>query len=80
MPYLVAGLSRMLPEKFFTPEQLVDLACLLFMGGLLTILFLWSLNRHPIYPLKDPRMAEAVDIYVPPAGAVSIVPEHANEH
>jgi len=65
---------------FITRSLLVDLACLMFMGGVLAKLFLWSLNRHPVYPLKDPRMAEAVDIYVPPAGAVAIVPEHANEH
>jgi hypothetical protein len=36
--------------------------------------FCASLNRHPVYPLKDPRMAEALEVYVPPAGALSIVP------
>jgi hypothetical protein len=65
---------------FLTSGLLVDAACLMFIGGFLAKLFLWSLNRHPVYPLKDPRMAEAVDIYVPPAGALSIAPEHANEH
>jgi len=26
------------------------------------------------------RMAEALDVYVPEAGALSIIPGHANEH
>ena len=65
---------------FLTGSLLVDAACLMFIGGFLAKLFLWSLRRHPVYPLKDPRMAEAVDIYVPPAGVLAITPEHANEH
>jgi len=44
---------------------------MMFMGGLLAKLFLWSLARHPVYPLKDPRMAEAMDVYVAPASAVA---------
>jgi len=65
---------------FLTGGLLVDAACMMFMGGFLAMLFLGSLHRHPVYPLKDPRMAEAVEIYVPPAGALAIAPEHANEH
>jgi hypothetical protein len=65
---------------FLTGGLLVDAACLMFIGGCLAKLFLNSLNRHPIYPLKDPRMAEALDVYVTPAAALSIAPEHANEH
>jgi hypothetical protein len=53
---------------------------MMFFGGALAQLFLWSLKRHPVYPLKDPRMAEALDVYVPAAGALSIIPGHANEH
>jgi hypothetical protein len=56
---------------FVTRGLLVDAACLMFIGGFLAKLFVWSLNRHPIYPLKDPRMAEAVDVYVTPASAVA---------
>ena len=65
---------------FLTGSLLVDAACMMFLGGFLAKLFLRSLHRHPVYPLKDPRMAEAVEIYVPPAGALSIAPEIANEH
>jgi hypothetical protein len=75
------------PEGFFkytfpfvTHGLALDAACLMFIGGVLSQLFVLSLNRHPVYPLKDPRMAEAVEVYVPPAGAVPLVPEHANEH
>jgi hypothetical protein len=75
------------PEGFFkytfpfvTHGLLMDAACLMFFGGVLSQLFVLSLNRHPVYPLRDPRMAEAVEVYVPPAGGVPLVPEHANEH
>jgi hypothetical protein len=65
---------------FLTHGLLLDAACMMFIGGALAQIFIWSLNRHPIYPLKDPRMAEALDVYVPAAGALSIIPGHANEH
>lgn len=45
----------------------MDLACMAFIGGLLAKVFLKSLYSHPIVPLKDPRFAEAMDIYVEPA-------------
>ena len=65
---------------FVTRGLLVDAACIMFFGGALAQLFLWSLRRHPVYPLKDPRMAEALEVYVPAAGALSIIPGDANEH
>ena len=65
---------------FLSGSLLVDAACLLFIGGFLAALFLRSLHRHPVYPLKDPRMAEAVDVYVPPAGALSLTPQTSHEH
>ncbi|HXT41146.1 MAG TPA: hypothetical protein VN887_14130, partial [Candidatus Angelobacter sp.] len=45
----------------------LDIGCLAFIGGLLTKVFLKNLNAHPIFPQKDPRLAEGLDIYVPPA-------------
>ncbi len=44
----------------------LDLACLAFIGGVLSKLFLNALNRYPAYPQKDPRIAEALGVYVPP--------------
>lgn len=49
--------------------QLMDLGILLAMVGALTTLFIKSLNAHPVIPQKDPRMAEALDMYVPPASS-----------
>jgi hypothetical protein len=33
------------------------------MGGVLTKAFLRDLNRHAPYPVKDPRLAEALGLY-----------------
>jgi hypothetical protein len=53
----------------------LDLACMAFIGGLLTKIFLKQLHSHPIVPQKDPRFAESQEIYyVPPdpiAGAAA---------
>ena len=38
-----------------------------FIGGLLTKVFLKDLNAYPAFPQKDPRLAEGLDIYLPPA-------------
>ena len=45
----------------------IDIACMMFIGGFLTKVFLKNLYSHPIVPVKDPRFAEAMDIYVAPA-------------
>jgi hypothetical protein len=42
----------------------LDLSCMAFIGGVLAWVFLKYLNSHPIIPQKDPRFAEAMDIYV----------------
>ena len=33
------------------------------MGGLLTKVFLRDLRRYPPYPIRDPRLAEAMGLY-----------------
>jgi hypothetical protein len=33
------------------------------MGGVLAKAFLRDLNRYPAYPVKDPRLAEAMGLY-----------------
>lgn len=45
----------------------LDLACLMFMGGVLTLWFLRNFRAHAPFPQKDPRMAEALGIHLPPA-------------
>jgi len=60
-----------------TGGLLVDAACVLFFAGVLMKVLMASIIRHPIYPLKDPRMSEALGIYVPPAARGSITPQGA---
>ena len=58
----------------------LDLACLAFIGGLLAKMFLRDLLSHPIIPQKDPRFAEAMDIYVEPASAAAMTPKSGGGH
>jgi hypothetical protein len=46
----------------------LDLGCLAFIGGVLAKVFIKNFNAHPPFPQKDPRIAEAMDIYVPAEG------------
>jgi len=39
---------------------LADLGAVLFIGGTLAAIFIRNLFAHPIVPLKDPRMGEAI--------------------
>lgn len=65
------------PNTILTPGLLIDAACVLFFVGVLMWAFIASLRRYPLYPLKDPRMAEAMDLYVPATSDVSIAPLRA---
>lgn len=47
----------------------LDIACMAFMGGLLSKLWIASYFKYPAYPQKDPRMAEAMGVYVAPVSA-----------
>ncbi len=55
------------PENFHLHYATVG--ALAFMGGLLTKVFLRNFLAHPPYPQRDPRIAETLDAYVPPASA-----------
>ena len=58
----------------------LDLACLAFIGGVLAAFFLKYFAAHPPYPQKDPRFAEAMGVYVPPAAVSrSIAPRPSPE-
>ncbi|MDB6017085.1 MAG: hypothetical protein JWR19_1574 [Pedosphaera sp.] len=43
----------------------MDLACAAFIGGVLSKVFLKNFNAHAPFPQQDPRIAEAMDVYVP---------------
>lgn len=44
----------------------LDAGCIAFMGGVLARAFLRDLRRYPPLPLKDPRLSEALDLYLIP--------------
>jgi hypothetical protein len=50
------------PDGFPLTTVWLDAACIAFMGGVLAKVFLRDLHRHPAYPLKDPRLIEAMGI------------------
>ena len=47
--------------------HILDLACLAVIGGILAEAFIRSFQRHPPYPQRDPRIAETMGVYLPPA-------------
>lgn len=60
------------------PQTLwVDLACMLFFGGVLTQVFQRSFARYAAFPQRDPRMLEALEIQSPPTTNIATAPERA---
>jgi len=53
------------PEGFPWQWIWLSLGCWAFMGGLLTLLFLREYAKHPPYPIKDPRLIEAMGFFHP---------------
>ena len=41
----------------------MDLGCWAFMAGVVANLFIRKFAAHPPYPLKDPRLSEAMGLY-----------------
>lgn len=64
-------------KSIFTFGLISDAGCVLILVGILIKVFISSLNRYPLYPLKDPRMAEALEVYVPQSTDISIAPQRA---
>lgn len=63
------------PDDF--PWRWTDAACFAFLGGTLGWLFLTSLARHPVYPIRDPRLKEALsDHEVPPPAIAEAIHSH----
>ena len=59
------------PENFPLDWIWLSLGIMAFMGGLLTKLFLQKFASAPPYPLKDPRLSEAMGLYHPVATPIS---------
>jgi hypothetical protein len=62
------------PDGFSFQWLWLDLGCLAFIGGLLTKVFVKNLYAHPAFPQKDPRLAEGLDIYMPPTAGTAPSP------
>jgi hypothetical protein len=56
---------------------LCDVCAIALMTGVLAEVFLRAFQKHPPYPQWDPRMAEALDIYVPPTHDYATAPVRA---
>ena len=53
------------------PWRWTDAACFAFIGGVLGFMFLKNLARHPVYPIKDPRLREALTMNEVPPPAIA---------
>jgi hypothetical protein len=53
------------PEGFPWQWIWLSFGCWAFMGGLLSMLFLREQAKHPPYPIKDPRLIEAMGFFHP---------------
>lgn len=49
------------PENFVI--HWMDLACMAFVGGVLSLVFIYYFKKYPPYPLKDPRLSEALGVH-----------------
>jgi len=58
---------------------ITDLGCWLFIGGVVAIAWLRSLASHPVYPLKDPRLGEALGIHFHDEGDAGHAPAKASK-
>ena len=54
------------PDGFPWRWLWLDAGCIAFMAGVLAKAFLRDLRRYPPLPLKDPRLSEAMGLYVVP--------------
>ena len=59
------------PDGFPFPWVWLHLACLALMGGVLALVFRRDFNRHPPFPIRDPRLCEAMGLRHPCASPIS---------
>lgn len=59
------------PQDFPLQWIWLPLGCAAFMIGCLCKAFLKQFLAHPPYPVKDPRLAESLNVYVPPASTAA---------
>ncbi len=55
---------------------LLVLACMAFIGGVLSIVWIKNFLSHAPYPIKDPRLAEALGVYMPPGNTSYVAAQY----
>jgi hypothetical protein len=65
------------PEGVSAKGVAVDIGCVLFMAGVVILVFFKNYFAHPPYPQRDPRIAEGLDTYVPPVTDIATAPGRA---
>lgn len=60
------------------PQRLwANVACLLFVAGILSLAFRRSYIAHAPYPMRDPRLAESLGLHLPPTTDIATAPQRA---
>lgn len=49
------------PKNF--QVHILDIACMMFFAGVLSLVFIKYYKSHPPYPIKDPRLGEALGVH-----------------
>ena len=49
----------------------LDAACFAWIGAVLALFFLHWLRRHPVYPIRDPRLKEFLTVREVPPPAIA---------
>jgi hypothetical protein len=68
--------ATVIPGRSESPAlHWIDIGCFLLMLGFLSWKFFATYFAHAPYPQRDPRMAEGLDIYVPPLSGAKAEPK-----
>ena len=69
-------MPKLHPDNFIV--HWADIGCMAFIGGVLALVFLKYYFSHAPYPVRDPRLAEALGVHLHPSD-ISIAPPHEKE-
>ncbi len=62
------------PDGFPFKWIWLHFGCWAFMAGLLSMVFLKKVAKYPLYPIKDPRLAESMGLYHGVPSPISVAP------
>lgn len=58
-----------MPQRLQPSFSVADLGCVAFMGGVAAWTWLKAFNAHPAFPVRDPRLTEALAVSLPSPAA-----------